>query len=578
MRRVWPAALLLLFVADLAFGAAQMARGKGGAVAAAEENAARVGIEILRRGGNAADAAVAVAFALAVTWPEAGNLGGGGFWISRDVKGRTLAVDFRETAPRIARRDLFIKPGANGEVPSSTDGPFASGVPGSVDGLWRAHRAAGRLPWKTVLAPAVRLARNGFTVTQAIAESIAKPKYRAKLAADPETAAIFLPNGAPPVPGTVFRQPALARTLEAIRDRGADGFYRGRVAREIEEGQKKVGGLITRGDLALYSAKIRRPVRFRFGPAEVLTTPAPSSGPVLAEMAILASLVGLDRLKKRDPASSHYLAEIEKRAFRDRNRWLGDPAFPGVRERPFTDVARLRGVAATIKPDRATPSEALRNSRGERVSTTHFSVVDAAGGAVAVTTTLNDSFGNARVAPGLGFLLNNEMDDFATVPGKPNLYGLVQGEVNAVAPGKRMLSAMCPSIAVIAKRNVLVWGTPGGSTIPTTNFQVLMGVLLRGEPLEAAVAAPRFHQQDFPDKIQIERNRFDSGWIDALRRIGHTVEEREPDKDPIGRVHAISRRADGGLTAVADPRGGGVGLVVSGAPGTARSPAAGQTR
>jgi gamma-glutamyltranspeptidase/glutathione hydrolase len=199
----------------------------------------------------------------------------------------------------------------------------------------------------------------------------------------------------------------------------------------------------------------------------------------------------------------------------------------------------------------------------ERASTTHFSVVDAAGGAVSVTTTLNDSFGNARVAPGLGFLLNNEMDDFATAPGKPNLYGLIQGEVNAVAAGKRMLSAMCPAIAVLGNRNAFVWGTPGGSTIPTTNFQVLLGILLRGESLEEAVAAPRFHQQDFPDKIQIERNRFDAGWIDALRRTGHTVEEREPDKDPIGRVHAIARGPDGTLTAVADPRAGGIGLVVS---------------
>jgi gamma-glutamyltranspeptidase/glutathione hydrolase len=204
--------------------------------------------------------------------------------------------------------------------------------------------------------------------------------------------------------------------------------------------------------------------------------------------------------------------------------------------------------------------------------------MDGAGGAVGVTTTLNDSFGNARVAPGLGFLLNNEMDDFATAPGKPNLYGLIQGEVNAVAAGKRMLSAMCPSIAVIGGRNALVWGTPGGSTIPTTNLQIMLGVLHRAEPLETAVAAPRFHQQDFPDKIQIERNRFDAGWIDALRRIGHTVEERAPDSDPIGRVHAISRRADGTLTAVADPRGGGVGLVVSGVPGTAGPPAVGRSR
>lgn len=566
MRR-FPAALVILVLllpAGASGAAQQVARGTGGAVAAAEEIAAKAGIEILRRGGNAADAAVAVAFALAVTWPEAGNIGGGGFWISRDSKGRTLAIDFRETAPRNARRDLFVKPGRGGEPPSSTEGPFASGVPGSVDGLWRAHRAAGRLSWKTVISPAVRLAREGFVMTETISESIARPKYRARLAADPETAAIFLPRGLPPGSGTVFRQPALASTLEAIRDRGADGFYRGRVARQIEEGQKKAGGLITRGDLALYSARVRRPVRFRFGPAEIITTPAPSSGPVLAEMAILANSLGLEKLKERDPAASHLLAEIEKRAFHDRNRWLGDPAFPGVREKAFTDVARLRRLAATIDPNRATPSASLPGRRDERPSTTHFSVVDAAGGAVAVTTTLNDSFGNARVAPGLGFLLNNEMDDFTTAPGKPNLYGLIQGEVNAVAPGKRMLSAMCPSIAVIGKRNAFVWGTPGGSTIPTTNFQVLLNVIVRGESLEVAVAAPRFHQQDFPDKIQLERTRFDPEWADALRRIGHTVEEREPDSDPIGRVHAIARKPDGSLTAVADPRAGGVGLVVSG--------------
>jgi gamma-glutamyltranspeptidase/glutathione hydrolase len=565
MRRFAAAlAILLLLLPGVSFATApQVARGTGGAVAAAEENAARAGIEILRRGGNAADAAVAVAFALAVTWPEAGNIGGGGFWISRDANGRTLAIDFRETAPRNARRDLFIRPRRGGLPPSSTEGPLASGVPGSVDGLWRAHRSAGRLSWKTVIEPAVRIARQGFVMTETVSESIAAPRYRARLAVDPETAAIFLPHGQPPVPGTVFRQPALARTLEAIRDRGSDGFYRGRVAREIEEGQKKAGGLITRGDLALYSARVRPALRFRFGPAEIVTTPAPSSGPVLAEMAILASSLGLEKLKGRDPAASHLLAEIEKRAFHDRNRWLGDPAFPGVRERAFTDAARLRRLAATINPNRATPSEALERSREEPPSTTHFSVVDAAGGAVSVTTTLNDSFGNARVAPGLGFLLNNEMDDFATAPGKPNLYGLIQGEVNAVAPGKRMLSAMCPSIAVIGKRNAFVWGTPGGSTIPTTNFQILLGLILRGESLEAAVAAPRFHQQDFPDKIQLERERFDSEWTEALRRIGHTVEERAPDLDPIGRVHAIARKPDGSLTAVADPRSGGVGLVVS---------------
>ena len=228
----------------------------------------------------------------------------------------------------------------------------------------------------------------------------------------------------------------------------------------------------------------------------------------------------------------------------------------------MNDPRRLKTIAASIDVARATPTEALREPEREKPSTTHFSVMDGAGGAVSVTTTLNDSFGNGRVAPDLGFLWNNEMDDFATKPGKPNQYGLVQGEVNEIAPGKRMLSAMCPSIASVGGANIFVWGTPGGSTIPTTNLQVMLGFLLRGETLEGAVAAPRFHQQDRPDKIQLEIGRFQPAFAAALRKLGHAVAEREKKDDPIGRVHAIARRPDGSLTAVADPRGGGVGLVV----------------
>lgn len=558
-KRAFALVLLLVALPPVATAAGRVARGRGGAVAAAEETAARVGIEILGRDGNAADAAVAVAFALAVTWPEAGNLGGGGFWISRDARGRVLVLDFREVAPRLARRDLFTRAGPSGKLPSSTEGPLASGVPGSVAGLAMAHRRTGRLPWRAVVEPAVRLARDGFVVSQAVSDSIAAEKER--LAKDSETASVLLPNGAPPPAGSRLRQPALARTLEAIRDRGADGFYRGRVARQIEEGQERDGGLISRGDLARYQAKARSPLRFRFRSAEVLTTPAPSSGPVLAEMALLAQNVGTEKLKPRDASSAHWLAEIEKRAFRDRNRYLGDPLFGGVRQELFTDAGRLRSIAASIDPNHATPTEALRKIPPEKPTTTHFSVMDAAGNAVAVTTTLNDSFGNARLAPGLGFLWNNEMDDFATRPGQKNMYELVQGEVNAVAPGKRMLSSMCPSIAVVGGKNALVWGTPGGSTIPTTNLQVLLGVFLRGEPLPEAVAAPRFHQQDLPDRVQLERGRFEPAFSEALQKLGHAIAEREKS-GTIGRVHAIARGTDGSLTAVADPRGGGVGLVV----------------
>ncbi|MEP6994722.1 MAG: gamma-glutamyltransferase [Acidobacteriota bacterium] len=554
------AAAVSLFLAAPFLCGAQSARGSGGAVAAAEPNAAKAGIQILEKGGNAADAAVAVAFALAVTWPEAGNLGGGGFWTSRDARGRVLTLDFREMAPRAARRDLFQSAPGRGPAPSSTEGPVASGVPGSVAGLALAHRSAGRLPWKTVVEPAVRLARDGFVMTQAIADAIAAERER--LSADPETAHIFLPGGNPPVPGALWRQPDLARTLEAIRDRGEDGFYRGHVARAFADGQRRVGGLITRGDLARYEAKVRPPLRFEFQGVQIITTPAPSSGPVLAEMALLSAMIGTDKLRGSDAASAHWLAEIEKRAFRDRNRFLGDPGFPGVEQKLFTDADRLKRVAASINPHRATPTDQLGLGDREKPTTTHFSVIDRQGMGVSMTTTLNDSFGNARVAPGLGFLMNDEMDDFATRPGQTNMYGLVQGEVNAVAPGKRMLSSMCPSIAVERGRIVLIWGSPGGSTIPTTNLQVLLQRVLHRQSLESAIAAARFHQQDLPDAIQIERGRFDANWVEALQKIGHTITER----GPIGRVHAIAVEADGVLSAVADPRGAGAALVVRASP------------
>ena len=546
--------------------AQQSARGSGGAAAAEEQIAAQVGTQILKHGGNAADAAVAVAFALAVTWPEAGNLGGGGFWISRDSTGRVLVIDFREVAPRDARPDLFVRPRSDGRVPSSTQGPLASGVPGSVNGLALAHRRAGRLPWAEVVSPAVALARDGFPMTENTARSIAA--HRDELAADAETAAIFLRSGAAPQPGEVFRQPALARTLEAIRDRGADGFYRGRVAREIEAGQKHGGGLINKGDLARYAARERQPIRFHFGAADVVTTPAPSSGAALAELALLATAAGTEKLLRPGADAMHWIAEIERRVFYDRNRWLGDPAWGGVREKDMLDPGHLRRLAESIDPAKATPSASWSAAQKDHPSTTHFSVADASGMVVAVTTTLNDSFGNKRVAPGLGFLWNNEMDDFTAKPGQPNLYGLIQGSTNAVEPGKRMLSAMCPSIAVIPGRGVFAWGTPGGSTILSTNFQVLLNLALRGQSLPEAVAAPRFHQQDFPDVLEIEREGFDPAWMAALESMGHAwkVSTRTPVPGTLGRVHAVSSETGGVTSAVADFRRSGAAVVVRPAP------------
>jgi gamma-glutamyltranspeptidase/glutathione hydrolase len=560
-------AALLLSLATAALTAAdlpQTSLGSGGGVAAEEGTAAEVGIRILREGGNAADAAVAVAFALAVTWPEAGNIGGGGFWLSRDAGGSVLAIDFRETAPGRARRDLFVA-GDGGPAPSSTEGPFASGVPGSVAGLALAHRSAGRLPWKRVVDPAIVLARDGFVVTPNVSESIASE--RARLAKDPETARIFLPGGQPPAPGSLLRQPALARTLEAIRDRGADGFYRGEVARTLAEDQRLAGGLITRGDLGRYTARVRRPLRFRFLDAEVVTMPAPSSGPVLAEMALAVERAA-DRVRPPGPESIHWVAEIEKRAFRDRNQLLGDPAFRLTTERAFTDPARIARLVASIDPARATGTASLTEVFPEKPTTTHFSVVDGDGMVVAVTTTLNDSFGNARVARGLGFLMNNEMDDFATRPGEKNMYGLIQGEVNAVAPGKRMTSSMCPTIAVLPGRGVFAWGSPGGSTIITTNLQVLLALTLRSENLVDALAAPRFHQQDYPDVIELEKDAFDPAWVAALEKMGHAIKssDRDPVSGRIGRVHAVAALPNGRSEAAADPRRHGAGLVVQPGP------------
>ena len=560
-------AALLLSLATAAVTAAdlpQTSLGSGGGVAAEEGTAAEVGIRILREGGNAADAAVAVAFAMAVTWPEAGNIGGGGFWLSRDAVGSVLAIDFRETAPGRARRELFFAEGGR-PAPSSTEGPLASGVPGSVAGLALAHRRAGRLPWKRVVEPAIGLARDGFVVTENVSESIASE--RARLAKDPETARIFLPGGQAPPPGFLLRQPALAKTLEAIRDRGADGFYRGEVARTLAEGQRAAGGLITRGDLGRYEARVRRPLRFRFLGAEVVTMPAPSSGPVLAEIALAVERVP-DRVRPPGAESMHWLAEIEKRAFRDRNQLLGDPAFRLTTERAFTDPARIARLVASIDPARATPTASLPQIFPDKPTTTHFSVVDKDGMVVAVTTTLNDSFGNARVAPGLGFLLNNEMDDFATRPGEKNLYGLIQGEVNAVAPGKRMTSSMCPTIAVLPGRGVFAWGSPGGSTIITTNVQVLLALTLRSRNLVDALAAPRFHQQDFPDVVELEKDAFDPAWVAALEKMGHALKasDRDPGSGRIGRVHAVAALPGGRSEAAADPRRHGAGLVVQPAP------------
>jgi gamma-glutamyltranspeptidase / glutathione hydrolase len=527
--------------------------GRGGMVVSEQELASRTGAEILDQGGNAADAAVATAFALAVVWPQAGNIGGGGFWISRDADGRLLTVDFRETAPTAATSDMYERAERGGAPRASLEGPLASGVPGSVAGLYLAHRRAGRLAWSKCLAPAIALARDGFLVTQDVHDSIARE--RSKLAAVPAAAAIFLPGAEPPAVGARLRQPDLARTLESIARKGPAGFYQGPVARQIADWQKRAGGLITREDLSSYRAIERSALEFSFAGFDVATLPPPSSGAIVAEIAGMVEALGPGRVASDGAESIHLLAEIEKRAFLDRNRYLADPGFVSIPLARLLSRPHFEELLSSIDPARATPTEQVAPPL-EKPETTHFSVIDARGNAVAVTTTLNDSFGSGWIVPRAGFFMNNEMDDFATRPGRPNLYGLIQGKANAVEPGKRMLSSMCPLIAARLGRTRLIWGTPGGSTIITTNFQIMWRVLMRGESLAAALAAPRFHEQDYPDAIFLEKGRWPGETVAKLEAMGHEIR----DRDDIGRVHAIEVLEDGTRVGVADPRAKGAAV------------------
>jgi gamma-glutamyltranspeptidase / glutathione hydrolase len=509
--------------------------------------ASEVGREILRRGGNAVDAAVAVGFALAVVHPEAGNIGGGGFMIIRPHDGRVQALDYRETAPSRATRDMYRTAGPE----ASVTGHLAAGVPGAVAGLTEAHRKFGRLPFTAVIQPAIGLAMDGFEVDDYRSFSIADDS--ARLVLFPASQVTFLPGGRPPPPGSTLRQPDLGRTLEAIRDSGAAGFYRGRVADLIVAEMESGGGLISHQDLAAYRALWREPIAVDYRGYTIYSMPPASSGGVtLGE--ILNIMEGFGTLPPFGSAALlHREAEAMRRAFTDRNTYLGDPAFvqnPIERLLSKEYAARLRqeiGEQASVTPkfEAAVPG----------ASTTHYSVIDAEGNAVSCTTTLNNSYGSAVTVTGAGFLLNDEMDDFATTPGEPNMYGLVQGEANAIAPGKRMLSAMTPSIVLDPARQLyMVVGTPGGPRIITMVYHVISNVIDHGMKLPDAVVAPRMHHQGLPDSVQVEGDGFLPAALDSLRAKGHGV----AIGSRWGDVEAIIRTTNG-WQGVSDPRRGGGG-------------------
>jgi gamma-glutamyltranspeptidase / glutathione hydrolase len=528
-------------------GKARITEGPNAMVVSGSPIASEVGREILRQGGNAVDAAVAVGFALAVVHPEAGNIGGGGFMIIRPHGGRVQALDYRETAPSRATRDMYRTAGPE----ASVTGHLAAGVPGAVAGLTEAHRKFGRLPFPAVIQPAIRLAMEGFEVDEYRSLSIADDS--ARLVQFPASHVSFLPGGRPPPPGSTLLQPDLGRTLEAIRDSGAAGFYQGRVADLIVAEMESGGGLINHQDLAAYQAFWREPVAVDYRDYTIYSMPPASSGGVTMGE-ILNIMEGFGTLPPFGSAALlHREAEAMRRAFTDRNTYLGDPAFvqnPIERLLSKEYAARLRqeiGEQASVTPK----FEPVVSGP----STTHYSVIDAEGNAVSCTTTLNNSYGSAVTVTGAGFLLNDEMDDFATTPGEPNMYGLVQGEANAIAPGKRMLSAMTPSIVLDpGKQLYMVVGTPGGPRIITMVYHVISNVIDHRMKLPDAVMAPRMHHQGLPDSLQVEGDGFLPATLDSLRAKGHGVTSR----GTWGDVEAIIRTTNG-WQGVSDPRRGGGG-------------------
>jgi gamma-glutamyltranspeptidase/glutathione hydrolase len=532
-------------------GGARITEAASAMVVSGHPLASAIGRDVLRRGGNAVDAAVAVGFALAVVHPEAGNIGGGGFMVIRTAQGEVRTLDYRETAPGRATRDMYLDP-AGEPTELSVTGHLAAGVPGAVAGLTEAHRAMGRLPFREVIAPAVGLARDGFVVDEYRSRSIASDS--ARLASYPASRASFLPEGRPPAPGSTLRQPDLARTLEAIRDSGAAGFYRGPVADLLVAEMQRGGGLISHDDLAVYRAIWREPVVLRYRGHTIYSMPPASSGGVTMGQ-ILNVMEGYDPLPPfGSPALLHREAEAMRRAFTDRNTYLGDPAFV----RNPTERLLSKAYAAELRSgigERASPTPRFEPGVGGGSSTTHYSVVDAEGNAVSCTTTLNESYGSAVTVTGAGFLLNDEMDDFATAPGKPNMYGLVQGEANAIAPGKRMLSAMTPTLVLDSTGTLrLITGTPGGPKIITMVYHVISNVIDHRMSLPDAVAAPRMHHQALPDSLQVETGGFTRGTLDSLRALGHGISPR----GYWGDVEAIIRTPRG-WQGVSDPRRGGGG-------------------
>lgn len=529
---------------------------RNGMVVSANPIASRVGITILKKGGNAIDAAVAVQFALAVVYPNAGNIGGGGFLTYRSKKGVAATLDFREKAPGKAHRDMFLDTSGNPITDMSLYGHLASGVPGSVDGMVKAHQKFGKLKWAEVVQPAVDLARNGFKITAMQAREL---NSNQQTFAKYNSGKDYYISPKAYEADDLVKQEDLAKTFELIRDKGRDGFYNGTVADLIVAEMQSGGGLISKADLKNYQAIWRKPIIGNYKEYKIITVPPPSSGGV-ALMQLLKAVepYPLKRWGYNQDSTVQVIIEAERRVYADRATYLGDPDFYKVPQNELTKAAYGLSRMKDFNWDRATLSSDIKAGTVSKESeeTTHFSIVDRDGNAVSVTTTINGSYGSKVFVKGAGFLLNNEMDDFSVKAGVPNMYGLLGGEANSIAPNKRMLSAMTPTIIEKNGDLFMVVGTPGGSTIITSVFQTILNVIEFDKSMQAAVSAKKFHHQWMPDETLIEPEALDSLTKEKLEKKGYVFKGRSA----IGRVDAILKTKWGYYQGGADPRGDDVAI------------------
>ncbi|MBK0380495.1 gamma-glutamyltransferase [Mucilaginibacter segetis] len=523
-----------------------------GVVVCAYPDAAKAGLEILKKGGNAVDAAVAVQFALAVTLPEAGNIGGGGFMVYRDAQGNTNTLDFREKAPQGASTNMYLDSAGNVIPDMSLYTHQASGIPGSVDGMIEAHKKYGRLKWAELVQPAIDLANNGFKITAHLANDL-NSNHDVFIKANPGKN--YLLKETDWKEGDLLIQKDLGNTLELIRDKERDGFYSGAVADKVVAEMQKGGGLITKADLQNYHAIWRKPITGKYKEYKIITMPPPSSGGI-ALVQLLKSVENypLQRWGHNSDSTVQLVTEAERRVYADRSKYLGDPDFYDVPVDSLLDSAYIIKRMNSFSWSAATPSTSIQPGvfvGHESDQTTHYSIVDHHGNAVSITTTLNDSFGSKIFVAGAGFLLNNEMDDFSSKPGVPNMFGLVGGKANSIQPGKRMLSSMTPTIVEKNGKLFMVVGTPGGATIITSVFQTILNVVEFDKSMQQAVAAKRFHHQWLPDQIYVEKDALDTLTVADLEEKGYKIVVR----GPIGRVDGILKTKWGYYQAGADPRG-----------------------